>query len=523
MGQGQLIEIQTALAGDSPRFLTLPEDFEISESDRNLLDALSYTIIRLPVTLRVAEAIGAATSRILDLVPEPARPLRLLFGDTHIDLGAEIAPDTVVVSEKPAHFAWTYHADGAFSETPPPRTAAADRSGHGTPAARVGSPNVVAGYFCFSDPQHLADAATGARTFADLLTAYTAAKPLRTVSTSDWFDFGHLQLFYSAKKRAIVSRKFNNIQIEGDTILKFSEQTEKMRAEANWFSNLPARVRLNTPRYLGQVDQNFHAGYRLEYMHMPTLDDIFTFSRLPFDGKIKILMAAVRLLKDFQTVTPDRDAPEASPRFAKNFHHSIYVEKNAHRIEDFLTSRGLAPETGFVINGTEFPPLQRVADQLAARISETQPTDTCFWHGDFFFGNLLYDFAADRVYCIDPRGKLNDGAPCLYGDRRYDIAKLCHSIVGGYDRIIRGRAKFQRTAPTAFQFDTAASAETKDVEAHFLEMVAEEFSMDVDEILAITAGLFLSMLPLHNDSRDRQDQLLASGLLIADRCLELAP
>ena len=55
-------------------------------------------------------------------------------------------------------------------------------------------------------------------------------------------------------------------------------------------------------------------------------------------------------------------------------------------------------------------------------------------HGDFCFSNLLYDCKVRLVKMIDPRGEF--GVPGVFGDRRYDLAKLAHSYAGGYDFIV---------------------------------------------------------------------------------------
>ncbi|MBD6984623.1 capsular biosynthesis protein, partial [Vibrio parahaemolyticus] len=59
-------------------------------------------------------------------------------------------------------------------------------------------------------------------------------------------------------------------------------------------------------------------------------------------------------------------------------------------------------------------------------------------HGDLCFSNILYDFRAKKIKVIDPRGITPEGVKTIYGDLKYDLAKLSHSILGLYDYIIAG-------------------------------------------------------------------------------------
>jgi hypothetical protein len=52
----------------------------------------------------------------------------------------------------------------------------------------------------------------------------------------------------------------------------------------------------------------------------------------------------------------------------------------------------------------------------------------------------------------------------------------------------------------------------KQIRALFLEMVAKRFALTARQLAAMQVQLFLSMLPLHSDDRDRQLALLANAL-----------
>ena len=132
---------------------------------------------------------------------------------------------------------------------------------------------------------------------------------------------------------------------------------------------------------------------------------------------------------------------------------TMYRAKTWARFEAFCSGRGLTPETTIRLDGVSMPALTEVITQVIDAIPPTRPEDICFWHGDLCFANLFHDFRAKRVLCIDPRGTLHDGRDSSYGDRRYDLGKLAHSVLGDYDKTILGRTRLIRHAPDDWTLD----------------------------------------------------------------------
>jgi hypothetical protein len=151
-----------------------------------------------------------------------------------------------------------------------------------------------------------------------------------------------------------------------------------------------------------------------------------------------------------------------------------------------------------------------MAEILAQSIDLESDRPTRLMHGDFCFSNILYSSRVRRIKVIDPRG-LIDGPASLWGDVRYDLAKLAHSIVGRYDQIIAGRHVCRRDGD-----DFDISFEPLAAQAWLAEALGD---LTIDganatshEVRAITAGLFLSAAPLHADRPDRQQAFVANAL-----------
>ncbi|EPC3900211.1 hypothetical protein [Campylobacter jejuni] len=99
----------------------------------------------------------------------------------------------------------------------------------------------------------------------------------------------------------------------------------------------------------------------------------------------------------------------------------------------------------------------------------------------------------------------------LVGGGGYDFAKLVHSVFGLYDFIIAGffECKFNGNN---IEFFIEEDKNILDIQKEFLNI----FNID-DNIKALTLHLFLSMLPLHNDFKEKQMAFLANAFILYDK------
>jgi len=126
--------------------------------------------------------------------------------------------------------------------------------------------------------------------------------------------------------------------------------------------------------------------------------------------------------------------------------------------------------------------------------------------GDFCFSNILYDVKSGIIRLIDPRGKWADNS---FGDIKYDIAKLRHSIVGQYDFIVNNLFSV-KIKDTNIKYKIFNNKKYLFCSDYFDQKIKEHWSLD--NIKFIEGLLFLSMLPLHNDYFDRQLVMYAIGI-----------
>lgn len=132
-------------------------------------------------------------------------------------------------------------------------------------------------------------------------------------------------------------------------------------------------------------------------------------------------------------------------------------------------------------------------------------------HGDFCFSNILYDSRGDRIKVIDPRGLNYKNDFTIYGDLKYDFAKLTHSIIGFYDYIIAGYYKIEESANGSIQIVFDIDDRVLSIHNNFIHSFKLN-NLTVREIMPLVILLFLSMLPLHADRPDRQKAMLINAL-----------
>lgn len=500
VGMRRLYELQVeALAPlGGELFLTLPESFEVPAWDAERLSALGVTVIRSADGL----GLGAALLFALGRIGFGERPLRILHGDTLVT-GVSSDEDVFGVTEGADGYRWaSVHV-------------AQER------VARVTSPELMVdagdqlrliGFFAFESARGFAEALALSRgDFFEALNGYAARRRVDPQLTERWYDFGHVQTFFRSRRIVTTERAFNTLQIGETVVRKRSADAAKLRAEARWLAEAPPAVRPFVARLTDQGEDERGFFYETEYAYMPTLAELFVFGRLGHASWRRILASCKAFM----------DAAARSPGPERDVLPELVIAKTEQRLEAFAGASGTDLDAPNRLNGAPAPSfrqcLRDVVDRLAA-----DPPRPAVMHGDFCFSNILFDFRTDRIRLIDPRGTSGGDQPSVYGDARYDAAKLMHSIRGRYDLIIAGRCAAARLAANDFSLQFAEDAGRSWLEREAAEMTMGGVRLDSTAVSATMLSLFLSMPPLHADRPDRQTAFLANALRL-HREMEDAP
>lgn len=470
--------------------LTLPQSFMPSDHDQRLLDELGIATLSIPDGLSLAESLMLAVIQTLSA----DEPLTILHGDTLFLDFAGCPLDRFSVHRGDHPYPWAVVEDEKI-----------------VPVAEEGrdGASIVSGLFRFSRGLTFLKCLAGEKPdFLAALNAYPGLRP--APSCGQWLDLGHLTPYYDARRALTTERAFNSLSIASNIVCKTSAQSDKIEAEAAWYEALPNALRGHVPAYLGRVPASSNrSGYSLAYEYLCPLSDLYVFGACAPPVWRRILSTCGETLSLMRSCKPDA--------VEQGWFAHLYAGKAAERYRRFCSSAGVSAELGWEINGRAFPSPLALIEEMAARIGPPAEADAGVLHGDFCFSNILFDFRRGAVKMLDPRGYILPGRPEVFGDTRYDLGKLHHSVVGRYDFIVAGYYQLDWPGPRALTFGVAEARAQAEIERHFREIVCGGDAAREQTAAAISVLLFFSMLPLHEEDPARQWALLANGYRLYDR------
>ena len=495
LGNKRLYEHQYAEFGqDKSRILlSVPESFVPDPMDLARLQALGIELIAVPEPL----SLGASVVYVINVSAIAGIPLMLLHGDTLLTGITPIAGggDAVSIETEPqADYLW----GGGLLKGEEVQVVLDGEA----PAANV----VLTGFFSFSDSTRLVQCITHQRgAFLNALRAYGSVNPFRPVHSRAWLDFGHASTYHRSRRRFTTQREFNSLTVTARVVVKSGVKQQKIEAEARWFEQLPEALRLYAPAYLGRRDEHGRVGYALEYMHLPTLSDLFVFGRLRLESWKKILDACDEVLGAMSSYRAPETVRSHSLR-------DLYLDKTVERLEMYARSTGVDHHAPCRYADEWLPSLMQMAELVASAIPAAGQLDSRLIHGDFCFSNLLFDVRTGVVKMLDPRGLDSTGEFTVWGDPRYDIAKMHHSIVGLYDHIVAGNFKLHLRGQLDVKLELPDDPLTRLIRDEFMQRSFGGLCPTDCSALPISVLLFLSMLPLHADNPERQRAFMANSM-----------
>ena len=354
-------------------------------------------------------------------------------------------------------------------------------------------------------------------TFFYALMEYSKIHPMKAIKTDNWFDIGHLDKYYDSLL-AVKAREFNQIKIDKNRAIlrKTSEEKDKFIGEILWYLKLPTDIEYVRPRIFSYSIEYANPYVEMEYYSYHTLHELFLYGELSQNQWRSILQCIHLMCKDFgrYQVYGDR---------IKEALEEVYLNKTIYRIEKLKEQDDFKNfiNRKIKINGIMYKSLDEIMRVLRDIIPKTLYDVDVFQiiHGDLCFSNILIDNTFSFIKVVDPRGKF--GGYDIYGDFRYELAKLFHSVDGKYDYIIKDLFEI--------------SIDTENTEINYVirehnwgfdvyELLINEFKDDINnikEIELIEALLFLSMIPLHCESKKHQFAMLATGIQILNRVVDI--
>ncbi|MEG9302586.1 hypothetical protein [Psychrobacter celer] len=495
ISNGRLFEMQMQFAKkySSNIVLTVPSSYSINNYDLEILEKNKIRVVFVPDSLTLLQAVYFA----LELLNNELSTY-ILFGDTYIEYEKIIDFDSIVYDESCEYYNWSE----VFVEKDKSLKLKRQLGGSNT------SKKVVCGLYAIKDIGLLRKIIPSVNTFDELIERYSTFHQMSLFKPISWLDFGHLNTYYKSKKDLLVTRSFNNIECDGYVLTKSSNDTNKLKAEANWYSNLPTILKCFCPQLVAEQESLDGYSYSVEYLYLSNLAELYLFAELPSSFWEQVFESCSTFLQ--LAKYSYNESLSTKQILPDEWYNQVIFEKTKQRLIKFSTESQFDISKEVRVNGELFPSLQNLTYDLLSLIRKSNDSDMSFIHGDFFFGNILFDNTAKRIKLIDPRGMINSEEKTVYGDIRYEVAKLTHSVIGRYNEIISGRGNFISNDNYDFILTFSDSALHESIVDSFINRSFLGYEVDSKENYAITCLLFISMLPLHKEDRERQLKFIAN-------------
>ena len=368
---------------------------------------------------------------------------------------------------------------------------------------------VLSGYFAFSSKEKFQNILKNTEyDFIESIKQYDELLEVKRLKSKKWFDFGHLNTYFTNRSKITSEREFNSLEIKDNYLSKSSSNKSKLKGEIFWFDNLPKNLSQYTPKTFKNMGNDHKDSYSIEYLPSIALNELLVFSKKSENFWIFIFKKISRLLDDFSKTKGKKISVEESQKYCEQF----YLNKTNERLKNFLEQINISFDTKIILNGGEPVDLKEIIEVCYEALEKEISLNLI--HGDLCFSNILFDSRMNSLKVIDPRGVDPFGNPSLFGDLRYEYAKLYHCIFGGYDFITAGRYDLSAKLKGDYlklNFNILDNESLTEMQSAFYKSALSERADSV-EINYIVILLFLSMLPLHKDNERKQYAILANAI-----------
>lgn len=302
-----------------------------------------------------------------------------------------------------------------------------------------------------------------------------------TVSLAGTREFGILEEY--EKLGQIRTRPFNRISVSGDILTKepIDEQGRDLAVqECAWYEKAKEESIKGIPQVY-DTDP-----LRMEYIKGRNIYEC----DLGQDDKKTVLKSIIETLKELHSA-------EGIPADAASMEEAYY-NKTMQRLAKVENLVPYAKEEFITVNRRRCRNVFYHKDELKKALDSIKCDRFSFIHGDCTFSNLMIRDNGDPVL-IDPRGYF--GFTKLYGDERYDWAKLYYSIKGNYDRFNLKKFSLDIGGHSIVNGDIVSDIGDGEVslliESNGWEDMEEEFfeltGANVNEIKLLHAVIWLSL------------------------------
>lgn len=335
---------------------------------------------------------------------------------------------------------------------------------------------------------------------------YMEKEKMYVLNTPSWNDIGTLENYRKVTQNNFNSRCFNSLYLNDLSILYKTSSYEKITSEIDWYKQIVDTDFYEiVPKF---YKTKFKNEYGVEFYDYLTLSEYFTFYPLMDFNKEYIFR---EILKRLMTIYMRN---KKTSLLFNQYTEEMLVKKTRYRINKW-EEKDLVNSEYIYVNNVKYHGLNYCLEHLDNKIKKIchdSVNHVSIIHGDPSFANILFSPRSMNYKLIDPRGCFI--IDTIYGDYRYDLAKLRHCYHGRYDEITNNLFNVKRNN-NKIKLDFM-----RDNDYLLMDKIMEENDINIDEIELIEGLLFISMIPLHSDYPDRQLAFFATGIRILNNQLE---
>lgn len=351
------------------------------------------------------------------------------------------------------------------------------------------------------------------------LMKYSEKYPFKAIKTDNWFDIGHADKYFNSQLE-VKAREFNHIKIDKDRgiLTKTSDNVDKFIGEIKWYLKLPSDIEYVRPRIFSYSTSYTQPSVSMEYYAYHTVHELFLYGDLTKSQWSDVFKRIKFVYHDFKRYTVSDDT-KIKPALKE-----MYLTKTINRLNELRKDKRFNRffTSNIRVNNKDYMSLDRIMlilkDIIPKKLYDVNKFNII--HGDLCFANIMIDNNYSFIKVIDPRGKFGDFD--IYGDSRYELAKLFHSVDGKYDFIIKDLFNISYDLNKS-EINYKINDRIRDFDLYklFIDVFGDEIGNDLQKVELVESLLFLSMIPLHGESFKQQLTMLGTGLNILNRIIDI--
>lgn len=324
-----------------------------------------------------------------------------------------------------------------------------------------------------------------------------------------WFDCGELDSYYktcgdllnyASRAQTVIMSGENSDTIEKIASLASNDDKDvihKLHNEYEWYSSCSNFQNLYIPLVLNKK----YNGYVMSKCSGTTLSDMFIYENIHQSTWCNILSKLMKVYSSyFGSIVKFNFNTDILKTPLEYIVNEFYIKKSIDRLDHSVYN---------VLNKKfDIPFIKEFIWKTGQKILDNQQnysyiykvTDYFRAHGDFHFGNILFEANSGKFTFLDPRG---GDFYFGYTHALYDIAKIYHDLYCEYFLILQNKQGFKQEL-------------RKNLLDKFTK-ICNNYGYDTESAKRLSTILVFTCLPFHTDNLERCNKLAENAYYLMKR------